>query len=196
MELLWLRDSLRSFDLSKNAFKIVPILIPSFTQLKTLYLSNCGLQSISTDLRSLTNLQHLDLSCNDLEIDTLTLLPTSITKLNLSHNHFSAIPPILSSLIILTDLDLSYNRIENMLNIGQNTTLTILNLNNNMIVEVSLDAVYLKNLIKLSLCYNNISKNAVSYTGQSIPAEVFNIPTLDVIDLSGKIFIICIYKHV
>ena len=174
--------------------KTLPQEVSLMVNLKTLKSTSCNIQKVIDVLNPLLKLQNLDLSRNDLEVDTLNIIQAavpsssgpSLQKVILSYNHFSGIPTCLFSLTQLKELDLSNNRIESMMGIGAITSLILLNLDDNNLVEISQDAYLLINLKKISLRNNRIKKNAISYEGQSIPDQFFNDTFIETIELSGN----------
>ena len=176
---------IKTLDVSGNQVKSLAVEIYAMVNLKTLHASRCGIQRIS-DLSSLDKLAVLNLDRNDLEIDVVTRLPTSLLRLNLSFNHFSTVPPAIRPLTAVTDLNLGHNRIENLLGIGDMIGLVNLNLDDNNICELPEEMCQLVRLRQISLKNNRLSKKAVSHDGQSIPASFLLQTMVDNIDLFGN----------
>ena len=154
--------------------------------LKTLHASRCSIQR-TADMSNLLKLTTVELDQNDLEIDVLRPMPAGVQKLNLSLNHFSAFPPVLKDLVFLVELNLSGNRIETMVGIGSLSSLVMVNFDDNQIVEISPDAAQLTKLRQISLKKNRIAKRAISFEGQSIPADFFVNTSVEKIDLEGNL---------
>ncbi|XP_063233229.1 chondroadherin-like protein isoform X2 [Bacillus rossius redtenbacheri] len=111
--------------------------------IKTLYITHCGLRSIQTGLfRNTTNLK----------------------KLHLDHNRLRSVESgVLSNLHQLIYLDLSNNLIETVENeVFQGTNLENLYLNNNRLKNIQLN--YLDNVFEFSLSYNLLISINFSHT--------------------------------
>ena len=180
-----LMPKIKTIDVSGNQVKGLPVEIYSMTNLKTLHASRCGIQRIS-DLSTLDKLTVLNLDRNDLEIDMMLRLPTSLARVNISFNHFSAIPPALNTLVAVTELNLGNNRIESLDGIGALVALVFLNLDDNNICELPEEVGALVRLRSISLKNNRIQARAASHAGQSIPASFFLQTQIDTIELSGN----------
>ena len=178
-------DKIKSLDMSDNKLKTLPPEILSLFNLKTLKAVKCSLKNTS-NLSSLSNLTNVAYCDNALEVDSLGILPLSLTKLDLSRNQFSGFPSILSNLVNLLEINLSYNKLESTIGIGVLVNLREANFDNNFIVELSIDIQNLKYIKSISLKNNRISKKAVSHEGQSIPEVVFTESSLEKLDLSGN----------
>jgi Leucine-rich repeat (LRR) protein len=178
-------DKIKSLDMSDNKLKTIPPEVHSLMNLKTLKAVKCSLKNTS-NLSCLSNLVNVAFSDNMLEVDSLGCLPSSLSKLDLSRNHFSGFPLILSNLVNLLEINLSFNRLESTLGIGILVNLREANFDNNFIVELSLDIQNLKNIKSISLKNNRIGKKAISHDGQSIPEAIFTESSLEKLDLSGN----------
>lgn len=180
---------LRSIDISKNPLKVLPSQLSLMINLKSLNASHSEIQRITCDMTPLEKLHQVDLSHNDLDVDSLNPLSLSIQKLNLSSNHFVKVPVALFALSSLTELDLSNNRIESTEGLGSIISLVFLNLDNNQICEVTVDMCNLIHLQKISLAHNLIRKYTINYDNnyeQSIPEAFFSNLSVDTINLTGN----------
>lgn len=128
--------------------------VGSFSKLKKLELTNCGISSI-TPLSGLTELEFLDLSENTIRsIDTLTGM-IALKELNLRHNAVSELGA-LTALSALTKLDVSYNSVSTLSPICNLSSLTWLDAGHNAVI--SLDGIEkLTSLTYLDLAANQIT---------------------------------------
>jgi hypothetical protein len=176
---------IRSVDVCNNPLKTLPVEIYGLVGMKTLKASNCKLHTLY-DLTSCIKLASLKLDCNELAAEAVGALPVSIGTCNLSNNRFDRLPPALLTLTMLIELELSGNRICSLEGIGELVALQALSLDDNCLVEIGVELSLLVRLRRLSLKNNRIGLHAVSFQGQSIAAEVFQLTSLDSIDLSGN----------
>lgn len=176
---------LKNIDISGNILKAIPVELYMMANLKVFHASRCNIQRIA-DMSGLARLGVIELDQNDLEIDSLKPFPSSVQKVNLAGNHLSAFPPIMRGLNQIVELNLAGNRIETIFGIGTLTGLIVLILDDNLLVEVSTDASQLIKLQKISLKNNRMSKQAISFDGQSIPAAFFTSTAVESMELSGN----------
>lgn len=153
---------------------------------KSLFLSGCNLQ-YTNDLRVLTRLTKLKLDHNDLEVDKIGPLPTTLSIVNLSFNHLTGLPAVLNGLVNIITLDLSSNRIESLYGIDSLVALVEVTLDDNLLVELPESICALSKLRHISLARNRFEKCAITRPGeQSIPAGLLENSELDHIDLTGN----------
>lgn len=135
----------------------------------------------------LNRLVKIKLDHNDLEVDKIGPLPTTLTALNLSFNHLTGIPAVLNGLMNLVTLDLSSNRIESLYGIDALVALVEITLDDNILVELPESICALTKLRRISLARNRIGKHAITRPGQqSIPAGLLENSELDHIDLTAN----------
>lgn len=183
-----LTTRLKTLDISGNILKSMPAEIYDMELLKTLHVSRCNIQRIH-DMSHMDRLTTLDLDNNDLEKESLAILPSSLVKLNLCNNHFMSIP-ILTDLIVLKELNLSGNRLTDTSGLGVLVSLVHLNLDGNTLEELSEDIASCTKLQHLSLKNNKLSGKAISREdSQSIPESIFILTALDNVDLSGNVML-------
>lgn len=98
-------------DMSQDGFKVLPAVICSLTQLRTLAAKNNSIAVMPPELFTLKNLQKLDLASNKItsipfEIGELANLET----LDLRYNGFGELPPDIGKLTKLTSIQLWGNK--------------------------------------------------------------------------------------
>ncbi|MCH9631616.1 MAG: hypothetical protein S4CHLAM37_16400 [Chlamydiia bacterium] len=121
-----------SVNMPDSNLKLVPPQIQKLTNLNTLSLSSCQLQSI--DLSKNTALTDLDLRENQLISIDLSK-NTSLTNLYLNYNQLKSID--LSKNTALTDLNLNDNQLKSI-DLSKNTSLTDLDLRENQLISIDL----------------------------------------------------------
>lgn len=155
--------NLKNFDLSKNHIKSVELINNKFLLLNL----SCNIVEKFTS-ENITNLQYLDLSCNqisDFKKIKLNFL-NKIEEVNLSCNKINEIPLNLFSTnsTNLKNLNLSFNRLRK---ISKKTFYNLINIENlilsyNNISEIENDTfTFLPNLQHLDLSYNNIQPSSI-----------------------------------
>jgi Leucine rich repeat len=147
--------------------------------------SRCDLIRVFSAISN-TGLTHIDADHNQLQVDLVGTLPSSLQQLNLSYNLFSTLPPSVPSLVNLITLDISYNKLESIQGISQLTALTDLNLDGNLLVEVTSEVAQVIKLKRLSVRRNKIGVKAVTFEGQSIHVDVFVSSSIDSMSLDGN----------
>ncbi|KAF2620632.1 hypothetical protein F2Q68_00038328 [Brassica cretica] len=147
--------SLEYMDLSGNS---VSVLNTSSTNLSFLILSNCNLTEFPTFIKTLRNLEGLDVSKNRLKgkvPEWLWKLP-SLGHANLSHNSFSGSPKVLLN-SSLSDLDLSSNTFHGSFPIIPHTIKVMAASNNNFSGGIPLTLCQASQLRLLDLSHNSFS---------------------------------------
>lgn len=154
---------LKNFDLSKNNIKSVELIN---NNLSFLNLSLNNVKKFTSE--NLTDLQYLDLSCNQIsDFNEIKLnFLNKIEEVNLSCNKIDQIPLNLFSpnSTKLTNLNLSFNRLRK---ISKKTFYNLINIENlilsyNNISEIENDTfTFLPNLQHLDLSYNNIQASSI-----------------------------------
>jgi Leucine-rich repeat (LRR) protein len=170
---LWeLAPLIKSLDLSGNTMKTLPAEMIYFTQLKNLHLSRCYIQR-TRDISALPMVTTIRMDHNDFETTTLAPLPVSVTKLDLSSNHFVTFPQeAIGQLILLKDLKLSQNRLESIVGIEALLNLENLYLDDNKLTFLPEELGALVKLRTLSVKRNKITKKNEDGS-QSIHPKVF-----------------------
>ena len=167
----------------------------NFHQLTYLDLSSNSMKSVLSELSSLINLTHLDLSQNIRN----NLGHTQLNPSMLSSNCLAHVPCKLSNLTKLTNLDLSNNNIYSFTcDFPDLVQLTTLDLSDNELSSVPCELSKLSNLTFLDLSHNNmysvscglstslirldLSDNRID----SFPLDLSNLTQLTFIDLSSN----------
>jgi Leucine-rich repeat (LRR) protein len=176
---------LKSLDLSRNELEKLPIQICNLLKVKVLMVANCQLVEI-LDISNLSQLADLQAAHNSLENGRIMGLPLSLTRCDLSFNHYFIFPSELMGLSNLKELNLSNNALELLDGIGVLVTLTHLYLDHNKLREVPIDIENLSQLKLLSLKWNLLTKNAVTREGQSLPSGLFTSTELNRLELEGN----------
>ncbi|SFI16695.1 T9SS type A sorting domain-containing protein [Halpernia frigidisoli] len=199
-------SNLAEFSIGHNLFNIadLDILIQNFSQLKVLNIAGLNLNAVPPKIATLTKLESLDLSDNQLKtgFDNLSSL-INLKEFNLAGNQLSKLPTQLGTLTKLTTLDLSRNllatnfesplsnlknlewlSLENNLlenlpsNIGTLTNLVHLNLGRNLLAGNFSALLSLKNLEQLYLNHNILK--------DSFPTDLLQLSTLQMLSLTGN----------
>lgn len=127
------------------------------TNLRSLTLSHGATYSISA-ISSLTNLDHIDFSFNDLHsFDKAIISLTKLRDLRLMNNRIGSIPLVISRLANLEIIHLSDNDIKSIpITIRSLTKLRFLNLHDNRLESIPKEIYLLTNLERLDLGRNKI----------------------------------------
>eukprot|EP01129_Flabellula_baltica_P002847 TRINITY_DN12742_c0_g1_i1.p1 TRINITY_DN12742_c0_g1~~TRINITY_DN12742_c0_g1_i1.p1 ORF type:complete len:1541 (+),score=289.00 TRINITY_DN12742_c0_g1_i1:95-4624(+) len=163
-------------NLSHNFLKEISVL--SYSQIKTLVLSNNYLESVPHGLEnccslvkldlsgndiknicslgSLTNLESLDLSNNAFSLDNSVIFPQSLQEINLSGNFITKLPPSTGNLYNLKRFDVSNNGIRSIDILFDISSLLELDVSNNKIEELLPDIANFQNLVKFDISGNRI----------------------------------------
>ncbi|KAL3069137.1 hypothetical protein niasHS_009799 [Heterodera schachtii] len=191
-----LYQQLESLELSNNQITRIPSnFLSRLTKLRTLNLRGNKMKVIDGATKEAKNLEHLDLSSNQIE----HILPNSFANfgallhLNLSHNHLHAIDrTTFTGLTNLTDMDLRQNRISKLDNDQFDTLseLANLGLSGNLISELMAKPFSsLEKLRNLDLSSNLIScmeKDAFSglqrLESLNLARNLLSTPTSEAID--------------
>ncbi|KAL0697316.1 hypothetical protein Bca4012_053438 [Brassica carinata] len=147
--------SLEYLDLSGNS---VSVLNTGSTNLSFLILSNCNLTEFPTFIKTLRNLEGLDVSKNRLKGKVpqwLWKLP-SLGHANLSHNSFSGSPKVFLN-SSLSELDLSSNAFHGSFPIIPHTIKVMAASNNSFTGDIPLTLCKASQLRLLDLSHNNFS---------------------------------------
>ncbi len=152
-------SSLKTLDISENAFTSFPVALEQLENLESLNMGNNQISTLPTSIENLRN----KLTILNLDENGLTSLPAEIGKLenlqelSIQNNKLRSLPDQIVELIQLVDLDAS-NNILNKLpeNIGNLVNLRNLTLLNNLIVVFPKSIKGLSNLEVLNLQYNQL----------------------------------------
>ncbi len=146
---------LESLDLSQSSVSTLALeTIDALPALQTLNLNACGISDIS-NLKSLSNLQALDLGSNSISNISPLARCTALQTLNLSGNGISDISP-LTALKQLHTLDLSYNAPTTLAPLAQCSTLKSLDLSNCALIDISALKLCTK-LTHLTAAHNDLT---------------------------------------
>lgn len=179
-------ERLRVIDISGNPLlKTLPPEVHTLTNLKALNAANCSFQRLHA-LTGMHRLQQLRLDRNDLETDTIGVLPRTLTHIYLRDNHLRTIPSNFEVLERIIFLDLSGNRLEELRGIEVLVTLQELHLDKNCLRELPDTIGAMIKLTIVSLRDNQIAAGAVSREGQSLPSELFTRTSLERLDLTNN----------
>ena len=179
----------RRLDLSGNQLSgEVPSELGSLSNLESLDLSSNELTGIPGEFGNLSNLKSLDLSSNELtgipaELGSLS----NLESLDLSSNELTGIPGELGSLSNLESLDLSSNELAGTIpaELGSLSNLESLNLSNNRLTgTIPAELGSLSNLESLDLSSNQL-------TGP-IPASLGGLANLERLSLSQNMLTGCV----
>ncbi len=163
--------NLKVLDISENPVKDFEE-IAQLKSLEMLFMDQCSLRSIPSNINKLKNLQILDLRGNYIiklaeelfELKKLALLDLRANKIN-------SVPPELGKLTNLAYLNLSENNIPEIPEeTGKLTQLKTLDLHNNELTEIGCE---IGNLIHIS--YLNLGENHLT----GLPQEVGNLNKLE-----------------
>lgn len=176
--------ALKMLDISENPIETLPPELRTVSTLRNVQANRCGLISVY-DLVDLTKLTTLGLSHNRLTSTTLSLLPVSVVKLDLSHNALERIPESIALLKNLIELNISHNALKSLLGLGALSCAIEINADNNQIEQVEAEVcVGLVKLKHLSLQNNQLFYATVAQ--QCLPRELFERTQLDQLDLRGN----------
>ncbi|ORX62092.1 L domain-like protein [Hesseltinella vesiculosa] len=103
--------SLRTLVLTNNKLKTLPEALGKLQMLEELCISENQLDHLPASLQHLHQLKNLDVSGNQLSTVDLTVLPTSLTLLNLARNPLVTLGPNIVRLRELAYLDLSHTHL-------------------------------------------------------------------------------------
>ncbi len=172
-------------DLSGNPVKVLPLEVYKLVNLKTLIINRCNIQRLN-DISSFERLVILRIQYNQLESDTLHILPLSLQHLTLSHNNLVQLPSTLYTLENLMTLDLCHNKIESVYGIERLVNLKEIILDNNNLSELPESISKLAKLHTLTLAHNKLEKISASTGQQSIPKTLFLMISLQALVLTGN----------
>lgn len=183
-------SGLKSFFIDSNNLVSLPEnLIDNMPELSVLSISNCGFESIPSEIFKLENLTYLDLSYNSLKSisgdnDRITKLE-NLNYLNLSGCGLDAFPTNILDMAELSNLSLSNNSIKELPGgvdgIGKLKKLTYLNIDN-CELDMFPDITQNKYLESINICGNYIN---------SIPdtIDISSMPQLMYLNLEDNYFI-------
>ena len=172
---------LRELWLSNNAVSILTREIYSLSHLETLALSSNNLSSMPTALGDLPQLRRLLVDGNKItSVPPDIMRLRHITEIRLDGNRLSEFPLALTELITLRRLGLSRNKIGPSIpaQVRKLGNLVELDLDHNLIERLPLGLGFLhRTLQQLGLAFNRFSE---------VPAVVAELTTLDVLRLEGN----------
>ncbi len=170
---------LNTIDLSDKGLLEIPIGLLNLKNLDHLDLSNNNINFISNDISKLEKLKHLELYKNKLtKIPKWIFELKNLERLELSNNNISSISDEISKLTKLAILDLNYNNLNSFPNwIYKLKNLISLNLSNNNINIISNEISKLTNLNYLKLWNNNI---------REIPKALFELRKINSLDFNNN----------
>lgn len=198
--------NLTEISVGNNQFTFADIdtFLQNFPALKILDLSHIAMVSVPQKISTLTNLESLNLSNNNLSQNFSNLSTLiKLSELNLSGNQLTKIPTELSSLVSLTSLNLSNNSFSTnyAATLSNLKNLEWLSLQNNLITVFPAELVQLKNLVHLNFAENQISggfetllpltkleqiyldKNLIS---GAFPSSLLQLKMLQMLSLTGN----------
>ncbi|KAG5374865.1 hypothetical protein IGI04_039461 [Brassica rapa subsp. trilocularis] len=195
-------QSLENLDISGNSVSRLNISSENAfpTMLIELHLSSCNIHEFPKVLKTLQNLQHLDISNNSLkgkvpacspllELDlssnafhgAFPVIPRSMEFISASNNHFSGgIPRTLCDSIFLNVLDLSSNSFSGAVPGCLSESLQVLNLSNNNLVGELPDIFYGSG----SLTTVDVGHNQIS---GELPRSLRQCTALEILDVESNL---------
>ncbi|KAF7311005.1 Adenylate cyclase [Mycena chlorophos] len=194
--------ALRHLTLAHMYLRKVPPSIRSWRSqsLTHLDLSSNRLSSLNENdgvlwLHELSALEHLHLQNNRLE--TLPMLPLSLSELNLANNRFANLPPAVTELPYLSNLDVSHNSLTTLpTSIGQLSNLARFVMACNHVAELPAEFSALHHLRELDCRRNNFGDLSLACAlpqletftadhNNNLHGFLLNLgPNLDLLDLS------------
>ncbi|MCH2045333.1 MAG: leucine-rich repeat domain-containing protein [Saprospiraceae bacterium] len=147
---------LENLDLQNNRLTTIPKPLALLPNLKQLNLSGNLIQNTQTSLEQLSQLQELNLANN--YIQNCPVLPSNITKIDLSINTLQVFPSAIFHMHELAELDLAYNQISQIdSNIQSLQKLEVLDLSHNQLQRLPTSFQQLRGLKSLNLSYNQLT---------------------------------------
>ncbi len=182
------RDKAPSLNLSNCGLTQIPDEVFTLTHLTELKLGHWSdytqqnrnrITRVPARIIKLTNLELLDLSCNQLEElpDELSAL-TNLHTLDISRNRLKQLPQSLQRLTRLRLLDAGYNQLTQMpATFARLTRLQRLNLSHNLLEQLNTDFSELIQLQRLDISNNQLS---------SLPDAICHLPNLQQLAANGN----------
>lgn len=181
-DIVRIKDTVRSLDLSNNKIKVIPDYLGTFLNLKHLNLNDNKLGTVPGNIGDLSKLESLSLKNN-----MLVTVPRSLQSLShlrtvdLSGNNIDSFPVQFSSLKHLEVLNLSKNRISAIPDGVEGLQVSELNLNQNQISSISSSIAECPRLKVLRLDENCLSLAA-------IPTKLLTDSSVSLISVEGNLF--------
>ncbi len=198
---------LEDLGLGGNQFAIPDVnpLLQNYSNIKTLNLSDLGLQNIPSRITVFSNLETLVLDNNPIPSNAFSNIANhpKLTNLSLSGLQLSQIPTQVTQLTQLTTLNLSNNMLteQTASGISNLTNLAWLSLENNRLNQIPSQVAQLRKLLTLNLGRNKISGGLSILTGLtnlqqlflnnnalsgSFPSEFLSMPKLMMLNLNSN----------
>ncbi|KAI1295872.1 Leucine-rich repeat-containing protein 57 [Halotydeus destructor] len=181
-DVLNLKDSCRSLDLSKNKIRTIPSDIGAFCHLRVLNLNDNRLNSIPEQIGNLKSLKTLSLNGN-----AISAIPTTLNRLEslevlaIVDNKLTEFPVCIIALKNLITLDLSGNQITEIPDGVDQLRVTELNLDRNRLARISESISQCSKLRTLRL-----EENCLQLT--AIPEKLLTESQVSLITVTGNVF--------
>jgi len=156
----YLKESLKSFNMSHNAILTIPPQISTLQNLTELNMSHNWLNNkgIPQELNALRCLSSLDLSHNNLTTFPDIFSLTTLHTLNLSNNGITSLPAEITKLVNLQSFNIKFNKVDSIPDLDSVPSLFILDLSHNQIKVLPKSLKRMTTLRLLNLSHNYISR--------------------------------------
>lgn len=181
-DIVRIKDTVRSMDLSKNKLKLIPDYLGTFINLKHLNLNDNKIGTMPSSIGELSKLESLSIRNN-----LLVTLPRSLENLShlrsldVSGNHITAFPKQFVNLKHLDLIDLSRNKITEIPEGVESLQVSELNMNQNQISKISESIASCPRLKVLRLDENCLPLSA-------IPQKLLTDSSVSLISVEGNLF--------
>lgn len=177
-----IKDTVRSLDLSKNKLKVIPDYLGTFVNLKHLNLNDNKVGTMPSSIGDLSKLESLSIRNNMLVTVPRSLESlTHLRSVDLSGNHITSFPKQFCNLKHLDMIDLSRNKITEIPDGVDGLQVSELNLNQNQISKISDSIASCPRLKVLRL-----DENCLPASG--IPKKLLTDSPVSLISVEGNLF--------
>lgn len=181
-DLVRIKDTVRSLDLSKNKIKVIPDYLGTFANLKHLNLNDNKVGTVPGSIGELSKLESLSLKNNMLVTVPRSLQSlTHLRNVDLSGNNIDTFPTQFANLKHLDVINLSKNRISAIPDGVEGLQVSELNLNQNQISSIS---PMIANCPRLKVL--RLDENCLTVT--AIPVKLLTDSTVSLISVEGNLF--------